>query len=124
MSSIFPALAKILLQEDDPEVLEVARPFNPLSTHVSLVVCCVAVESDVMAKTGQKLLSTLISSGYDEISHWTSSDGKRGLEILMLIIEKSLNPLLDESQRILAGPLITDLAIKVIPPENTHRCHP
>jgi len=70
----------------------------------------------MMAKTGQKLLSTLISTGYDEISHWTSSDGKKGLEILMLIIEKSLNPLLDESQRILAGPLITDLAVKVVPP--------
>jgi hypothetical protein len=33
----------------------------------------------------------------------------------MLIIEKSLDPSLDESQRILAGPLITDLAIKVPP---------
>ena len=37
MSSVFPALAKILLQEDDPEVLEVTRllgtfqPRMPLS---------------------------------------------------------------------------------------------
>ena len=73
-----------------------------------------------MGKTGQKLLSTLISTGYEEISSWTSSDGKSGLDILMLIIEKSLDPSLDESQRILAGPLITDLAVKVMP----SRTHP
>jgi hypothetical protein len=34
----------------------------------------------------------------------------------MVIIKKSLDPALDESQRILAGPLITDLAIKVPTP--------
>ena len=43
----------------------------------------------------------------------TSSDGKTGLEVLMMIIEKSLLPSLDESQRILAGPLIADLVQKV-----------
>ena|SRR5947207_253276 len=43
----------------------------------------------------------------------TSSDGKSGLEVLMLIIEKSLLPTVDESQRILAGPLIADLVRKV-----------
>lgn len=36
----------------------------------------------------------------------------------MVIIKKSLDPALDESQRILAGPLITDLAIKVPPQIN------
>src|SRR5215471_7539456 len=45
----------------------------------------------------------------------TSSDGKSGLEVLMLIIEKSLLPSVDESQRILAGPLIADLVRKVRP---------
>jgi hypothetical protein len=45
----------------------------------------------------------------------TSSDGKSGLEVLMLIIEKSLLPSVDESQRILAGPLIADLVRKVHP---------
>jgi hypothetical protein len=72
---------------------------------------------------GQKLLSVLISQGYDQISHWlsssaptnlrTSSDGKSGLEVLLLIIEKSLLPSIDESQRILAGPVIADLLQKV-----------
>ena len=43
----------------------------------------------------------------------TSPDGKSGLEVLMLIIEHSLLPTLDESQRIVAGPLIADLVRKV-----------
>jgi hypothetical protein len=43
----------------------------------------------------------------------TSSDGNSGLEVLMMIIEKSLSPSIDESQRILAGPLIADLVQKV-----------
>jgi len=42
-----------------------------------------------------------------------SSDGKSGLAVLMMIIEKSLSPDVDESQRILAGPLIADLVQKV-----------
>src|SRR5436190_21740940 len=44
-----------------------------------------------------------------------SSDGKSGLEVLMLIIEHALRPTTDESQRIVAGPLIADLVRKVIP---------
>ena len=47
----------------------------------------------------------------------TSSDGKSGLEVLMMIIEKSLSPAIDESQRILAGPLIADLVQKVPSPQ-------
>jgi hypothetical protein len=71
-------------------------------------------------------LSLLISQGYPEISQWyvshcdeirvngrKSSDGKSGLEVLMLLIERGLNPSMDESQRILSGPLIADLVQKV-----------
>lgn len=44
----------------------------------------------------------------------TSTDGKSGLEVLMLIIENGLNStFLDENQGILAGPLIADLVQKV-----------
>jgi len=42
-----------------------------------------------------------------------SKDGKTGLGVLMIIIEKSLSTEIDESQRILAGPLIADLLPKV-----------
>ena len=42
-----------------------------------------------------------------------SSDGKTGLEILMMVIEQGLNPNLDESQRVFSGPLISDLLQKV-----------
>ena len=72
------------------------------------------------------MLSLLISQGYPEISQWyiaqcdeirvngrKSSDGKSGLEVLMLLIERGLNPSMDESQRILSGPLIADLVQKV-----------
>lgn len=45
-----------------------------------------------------------------------SVDGKSGLEVLMLLIERGLNPALDESQRILSGPLIADLIQKVTVP--------
>jgi hypothetical protein len=68
-------------------------------------------------------LSALISIGYLEIAAWldlhkltddrTSPDGKSGLSVLIMIIEKSLSPNMDESQRILAGPLIADLVQKV-----------
>jgi hypothetical protein len=42
-----------------------------------------------------------------------SSDGKTGLEVLMMVIEQGLNPSLDESQRVFSGPLISDLLQKV-----------
>lgn len=70
-------------------------------------------------------MSLLISQGYPEISQWyvlwsvdridsrKSSDGKSGLEILMILIERGLDPSMDESQRILSGPLIADLVQKV-----------
>jgi hypothetical protein len=44
----------------------------------------------------------------------TSSDGKSGLEVFILIIEHSLSPNMSEGQRILAGPLIADLVQKVL----------
>jgi hypothetical protein len=44
----------------------------------------------------------------------TSSDGKSGLEVLILIIEHSLSPNMSETQRILAGPLIADLVQNVL----------
>lgn len=44
----------------------------------------------------------------------TSSDGKSGLEVLILIIEHSLSPNMNEAQRIIAGPLIADLVQKVL----------
>jgi hypothetical protein len=75
-----------------------------------------------LTKMGQRLLSVLISQGYQEISQWyplkdinsrTSPDGKTGLEVLMLIIENGLDPTIDENQGILAGPLIADLLQKV-----------
>jgi hypothetical protein len=42
-----------------------------------------------------------------------STDGKTGLGVLMMIIEKSLSTEIDETQRILAGPLIAELLQKV-----------
>ena len=68
-------------------------------------------------------MSLLISHGYDQISCWlvytglvnfrSSTDGKSGLEVLLMIVEKSLSPSIEESQRMLAGPLIADLLQKV-----------
>lgn len=43
----------------------------------------------------------------------TSSDGKSGLEVLMMLIQDSLLSVADENQRVLAGPLIADLVQKV-----------
>jgi hypothetical protein len=43
-----------------------------------------------------------------------SPEGKTGLEVMLLIVEKSLSPDLDENQRVIAGPLISDLLQKVI----------
>jgi len=43
----------------------------------------------------------------------SSSDGKTGLEILMMLIQDSLLSVADENQRVLAGPLIADLVQRV-----------
>ena len=69
VGAVFPALAGILLREEDIDILIVQIPplclsfcnFNPFLA----IVCCRAY-----VQNGQRLLSSLISQGYPEISQW------------------------------------------------------
>jgi hypothetical protein len=61
----------------------------------------------------------MVPSQWTFVDSRTSPEGKMGLDVLMLIIEKGLTPTGDESQTILAGPLISDLIQKVPSPNKS-----
>jgi hypothetical protein len=109
VGAVFPALAEILLREDDVAVLGVLAQL---------------IELRIVGTTDSKRFNlpwirsnfSMVRIRFIRVNFRTSSDGKSGLAILMLIIERSLLPTTEESQRILAGPLIADLIQKVISP--------
>lgn len=127
VGAVFPALAEILLREDDVDILTVQIPYCPLLS-VQPVPCKLVLfpfRVDILEWTtitqfidlpriSRNLTMVVFSQDGGNVRK--SVDGKSGLEVLMLLIERGLNPALDESQRILSGPLIADLIQKVTVP--------
>jgi hypothetical protein len=133
VGAVFPSLATILLKEDDVDVLSVSplpapqiTPFVHVLDGVLFFLGQVVdlewttiIESPYFTGIPRDITMVFITDNLKEVFNIArkSSDGKSGLEILMILIERGLDPSMDESQRILSGPLIADLVQKVpLPP--------
>jgi hypothetical protein len=84
-------------------------PTNGFATVVRILV---RFDNTAMLQNGQEFLTVLVGKDFQGIVAWRDERGKSGLEVVIEVVAKLLDPNADESGSVFVGALITKLIVR------------